>query len=266
MPGRLYHIHQVLEAVEQKGLAFLETLSGLNGCQVETGRVEILGAGEGRAYFRRRSNGLPIWSELSLLKTAGNGQIFDFNLDFAEYTEDYTGLKARQLAATQDKLPLDETDALEALTLATLVGDTPVAEALIGRLARQFPYLPAQLAGLVGRGNPRLRSAYGRILALMNEEPAWEVLRTQLSLEMAAGVRADIITATILNSRTNPDGLPVAILEEWLTGERLIDPLSCVLALTGLGLQLSPDIFGLIQPQYRDRLKAWFEPEPVTGK
>ena len=58
MPGRLDHIHQLLEAVEQKGLAFLETLSGLTGCQVETGRVEILGAGEGRAYFRRRSNGL----------------------------------------------------------------------------------------------------------------------------------------------------------------------------------------------------------------
>ena len=164
------------------------------------------------------------------------------------------------------KLPLDQTDALEALTLATLVGDTPVAEALIGRLARQFPYLPAQLAGLVGRGNPRLRSAYGQILALMNEEWAWEVLGTQLNLEIAAGVRADIISATILNSWTNPDGLPVAILEEWLTGERLIDPLSCVLALTGLGLQLSPDIFGLIQPQHHDRLKAWFEPEPVNGK
>lgn len=262
MPGRLDHIHQLLEAVEQKGVAFLETLSGLKDCRVEPGRLAILGIGPGRAYFGRQSNGLPIWSDLTLINLIGNGQTFEFNLDFAEYNEEYTGLQARQLAATQDKLPLDATDALEALTLAVLVRDTPVVEALIARLAHRSPHLLAQLESLVGRGNPRLRSAYGRVLALMNEAAAWEILRNRLTQEQAAGVRADIISATILNSRTHPDGLPVAILEEWLTGKDLIDPLSCVLALTGLGLQLSPDIFGLIQPQHHDLLKAWFEPAP----
>lgn len=260
MPGRLDHINQILAEVEQKGFAFLEILARLNDCRIEPGRVEILGAAEGRAYFRRQPNGLPIWSDLTLLNQAAGKQTFDFNLDFTEYNEEYTGLKARQLAATQDKLTLDETDALEALTLAVLVEDSVVVEALIERLARQFPKLPASLEKLVERGNTRLRSAYGRILALMNEETAWEVFRNQFSRETADGVRADIISATILNSQTNAEGLPVAILEEWLTGERLIDPLSCVLALTSLGLQLSPDIFGLIQPQHHDLLKAWFKP------
>ncbi|MDB5082107.1 MAG: hypothetical protein JWP00_4031 [Chloroflexi bacterium] len=264
MPGRLDRINQILTEVEHKGTALLETLAGLDNCQVEPGRVEILGAGEGRAFFRRQSNGLPIWSDLTLVNRNSGGKTFDFNLDFNEYNAEYTGLKARQLAATQDKFPLDATDALEALTLATLVRDIPVIEALINRLAIQFPALPETMRDLAGRGNTRLRSVYGRILALMNQEAAWQVLQPRLLLETSAGVRADIITATILNSQTNEDGLPVAILEEWLTGDNLIDPLSCVLALTGLGLQLSPDIFGLIQPQHQDLLKAWFKPEPAT--
>ncbi len=111
MPGRLDQITHLLAAVEQKEFAFLETLTNLKDYQIEPGRVEILGSGEGRAYFRRQSNGLPLWSDLSLQKTSGasSGQSFEINLDFAEYNPAYTGLKARHLAATQDNLPLDET-------------------------------------------------------------------------------------------------------------------------------------------------------------
>jgi hypothetical protein len=259
MPGRLERLNQILTQVEQKGSAFMGTLARLNDSQVVPGKIEILGAREGRAYFRRQSNGLPIWSDLALIDTANGEKIFWFNLDFSEYNEEYTGLKARQLAATQDKLSLDESDALEALTLAVMTGDGPAAGALIERIARNFPKLPAIMDRLAGRGNSRLRSAFGRALALINTAASWKIVNAYLDKETAEGVRADIITATILNSRTNPDALPVNVLEEWLTGERLIDPLSCVLALTGLGLQLSPDIFELIQPQHQKALKAWFE-------
>lgn len=266
MPGRFEQINQIITQVEQKSSGFGQTLARLNDSRVEPGRVEIIGAAEGRAYFRRQSNGLPIWSDLALIDRVGGAErIVAFNLDFSEYSEDYTGLKARQLAATQDKLTLDASDALEALVLATLTGDTAVALALVDRLARNFPKLPAALDNLAGRGNSRLRSAFGRSLALLNTAEGWEIVRAFLEKETADGVRADIITATILNSRNDPDALPVNVLEEWLTGDRLIDPLSCVLALTGLGLQLSQDIFELIQPPHQKALKGWFEPA-VTSR
>ena len=265
MPGRLDRINQILTQVEQKCSGFMESLARLNDSRVVPARVEVMGIREGRAYFRRQSNGLPIWSDLALIDSAGGEKIYDFNLDFSEYSEEYTGLKARQLAATQDKLPLDESDALEALTLAVLTGDAPVVLALIERLSRNFPKLPGVMDNLAGRGNSRLRSAFGRSLALLNTPEGWEIVNAYLDKETADGVRADIITATILNSRTNPDALPVNVLEEWLTGKHFIDPLSCVLALTGLGLQLSQDIFELIQPQHRPALKAWFEPAGVSS-
>lgn len=258
MPGRIERINQILAEVEKKGFSFREILARLNDCPVEPGRVEILGRANGRAYFRRQPNGLPVWSDLTLVNSATN-QPFGLNLDYSEYNEPYTGLKARHLAASQDKLALDETDALEALTLAVLVGDTAAADSLITRLARH-PKLPATLEKLVEHGNTRLRSAYGRVLALANQPAAWEILKNHFRRETADGVRADIISATILNSQSDAEGLPVAILEEWLTGERLIDPLSCVLALTGLGLQLDSDIFGLIQPPHQPLLMKWFEP------
>lgn len=262
MPARLDRINAIIDEIEQKGMLFLEALSANDAYEIEVGSVKILYEDDGRAYFLRKPGGLPIWSDLTLITTGASSLEVGLNLSFSEYEQEYTALKARQLTANARNQLLDQSDALEALVLAELVKDSAASETLIFRLSKYFPNLRPTLKALLNRGNTRLRSAFGRIWALFNDQEAWDILLETMEEENASGVRADIICTAIIQGHTMPGGIPQKVLERWLSGEQLIDPLSCIMSLTGLGLPVAPELFAKVQPSYQAQLAPWLETKP----
>jgi hypothetical protein len=262
MPARLDRINTIIDEVEQKGRLFLEALSANDACEIEVGSVKILYEDDGRAYFLRKPGGLPIWPDLTLITADASHLEVGLNLSFAEYEQEYTALKARQLTANAHNRLLDQSDALEALVLAELVKDAAAADTLIFRLSKYFPNLRPTLKALLNRGNTRLRSAFGRIWALFGDQEAWDTLLETMEEENAGGVRSDIICTAIIQGQALPGGIPKKVLERWLSSEQLIDPLSCIMSLTGLGQPVAPELFAKVQPQYQAQLAPWLENKP----
>jgi hypothetical protein len=262
MPARLDRINTILDEVEQKGRLFLEALSANDAYEIEVGSVKIWYEEDGRAYFLRKPGGLPVWSDLTLITADSSRLEVGLNLSFSEYELEYTALKARQLTANARNQLLDQSDALEALVLAELVKDLAASEALIYRLSKYFPNLRPTLKTLLNRGNTRLRSAFGRIWVLFNDPEAGDTLLETLEEESADGVRADIICTAIVQGHAMPGGIPQKALERWLSSEQLIDALSCIMSLTGLGLPVAPELFAKVQPQFQAQLAPWLENKP----
>ena len=259
MPNRFESIADIIEKVEWKGQFFLGSFVEADIFEVSVGEVKILTESDGRAYFIRQPGGMPTWFDVNLKSKANPNEEVGLNIDFHEFQLEYAELRARQLAASSNNQLLDASDALEALILATLVKDQPVVQALILRISKQFSELASSLLGLLERGNARLRSVIGRTIALSQNSEAWETVLKYMEEETNQGVRADIITAYILNSAGPETAIPTATLERWIGSDELLEALSCVMALSVTGAPTPTGLAEKANEKNRAALGPWLE-------
>lgn len=251
-------ISTLLDDVEEKGNAFLDTLLESNIYEVAVGKVKIWYSNENQAHFALKDK-LPLWYDVTLIPKAAPNLEVGIGLGFAEYELRYNSVREQQLAAANNNQILGLEDAIEALLLAVLVKDEPVVESLITRLGTEISGATERLLPLLDRGNSRIRSAIGRSIALTNQEDALNQLLEWLRDESAEGVRADIIM-TYIQVHAVSLGIPAETVEQWLGSTELVDILSFVTAFSSaLGTKLPNSLLEKVNPNYRIALATWFE-------
>ena len=217
--GDLNLVKQTLDKVEARGRQFLTDLQGCQNLQIGIGMLAMIPDLAGRPSFMFSQHEHPIWFEVYISANLAEGQGTGLNLDYSEISQEYLGLRLFILKAINGGQTPDFGRLVLGLTWATLMHDADMAETLNTQLVR---YVNSRsktdesinvLEDLLGRGNARLRSAYGRVLAAVNDPAVVQRLMDFLREEPADGVRAEIITVRAFHRHTFCNNLDYTHLE-----------------------------------------------------
>lgn len=261
--GDLLLVRQTLDKVEAKGRQFLTDLQSCQNLEIGVGMLAMIPDLAGRPSFMISQHERPVWFEVYVSANLAGGQGTGLNLDYSEFTREYLGQRMFVLTAINAGQTSEFSRLVLVLTWATLMHDPDLAETLNTQLVR---YVNSRsktdesisiLEEFLGRGNARLRAAYGRILASVNDPVVVDRLMEFLREESADGTRAEIIFDLVRFQSLR--GLPDTSVDEWLGSSKLADVLAILNAANRYSVRLSEQHFSKILPQYQDVVKSWFK-------
>ncbi|MBN9388679.1 MAG: hypothetical protein J0I20_11550 [Chloroflexi bacterium] len=263
MSSDLDLVKQTLDKVEEKGRRFLADLQGCQNLQVGIGMLAMIPDLAGRPTFMLSQHERPIWFEVYVSTSLADVQGTGLNLDYSEISQEYLGLRLFLREAIEKGQTPDFDRLVLGLTWATLMRDADMAETLNTQLVR---YVNSRsktdesvtvLEDFLRRGNARLRAAYGRVLASVNDPAVTQRLMEFLKEESADGPRAEIIFDLVRFQSLR--GLPDYAVDQWLSSSALADVLAILNAANRYSVRLSEQHFSKIQPQYQEIVKSWFK-------
>lgn len=261
--GDLSLVRETLAKVEAKGRQFLTDLQGSQNLQIGIGMLAMVPDLAGRPSFMLNQQQRPIWFEVyistNLAEVPGTG----LNLDYSEVSQEYLGLRQFVLPALNSGQTPKFDLLVLGLTWATLMHDADTAETLNTQLVRyvnsrsKIDESISFLEEFLVRGSARLRAAYGRVLAAVNDPAVVQRLMEFLREESADGTRAEIIFDLVRFQSLR--GLPDTAVDEWLGSSKLADVLAILNAANRYSVRLSEQHFSKILPQYQEIVRSWFK-------
>jgi len=230
MSADLDAVKQTLDKVEEKGRNFLKDLESCQTLQVGLGMLAMMPDQAGRPSFMLTQHQRPVWFEVYVSTNLAEVKGTALNLDYSEISQEYLGLRSILLQLIDQGQTPEFGRLVLGLTWATLMRDADMAENLNTQLVRyvnsrsKTDESTDSLFDFLGRGNARLRAAYGRILAAVNDPAVIRRLIEFLREESADGARAEIIFDLVRYQSLR--GLPDAALDMWLSSPALADVLA----------------------------------------